>query len=279
MKRWFPVLALALASCDEAGAGPALSQDGCEKAKRVVSVKVGATVTHRGVVGGVSAGCDDPRVRAILPTFVRAIERVPAGLLRHPVELFLDPRVVDGPPVREIETHASGGLLAASGSRALSDESIVLHELFHVAVSRERPSDARRARIFEALEEGLADYFAASVTGRSEVGSTDGRETRRLTPRRSATELEWVTTATGQIGPHALGHALASELWHAWGADPRRAARLAECLRAPANVGKDVPELVRACSAHDPAMQRPFGCWALVEADCPSASHVLASVP
>jgi hypothetical protein len=279
MKRLFSVFALTLAACNEAGRAPALSHDACENAKRLVSVKVGATVTDRGVVGGVSAGCDDPRVRALLPTFVRAIERTPAGFLRGRVALYLDPRVADGPPVREIETHASGVLLAASASRALSDESIVLHELFHVAVSRARPSDAHRARIFQALEEGLADYFAASVTGRSEIGSTDGRETRRLAPRRRATELEWVTTATGQVAPHALGHALATELWHAWGADPPRAARLAECLRAPANVGKDVLELVRDCSAPDPAMRRPFGCWALAPADCPSASHLLTSVP
>jgi hypothetical protein len=278
MKRLLSIYALALAACDEAGTVPALSQDACEKAKRVASVKVGATVTHRGVVGGVPARCDDPRLRALLPTFVRVIERVPPGFLRRPVELYLDPRVADGPPVREIETHASGGLLAASASRALSDESIVLHELFHVAVSRERPSDARRARIFRALEEGLADYFAASITGRSEIGSADGRETRRLTPLRRATELEWVTTATGQVAPRALGHSLASELWHAWGADPRRATLLAECLRAPANVRKDVPELVAACSAHDAAMKRPLGCWALVEVDCPSASRLLAGV-
>jgi hypothetical protein len=279
MKRLLSVLALMLASCDEARAAPALTRDACEKAKRLVSVKVGATVTHRGIVGGVPARCDEPRMRTLLPTFVRAIERVPVGFLRRPVELYLDPRVVDGPSVREIETYASGELLAASASRALSDETIVFHELFHVAVSRERPSDQRRARIFRALEEGLADYFAASITGRSEIGSVDGRETRRLTPLRRATELEWVTTATGQVEPHALGHSLASELWHAWGADTRRATLLADCLRAPLNARKDLPELIATCSAHDAAMKRPLRCWALLEADCPSASRALASVP
>ena len=270
---------LVLASCNEASAAPSVDGRACESARNVASLKVGARLTNDGVVGGVAPPCEDPRVQAFLPTLSAAIERAPERLLRGAVEVYLDPEVTNGAPLREIETHASGALLVSSKSPALRDESIVLHELFHVAVARKRPKGARPARIFRALEEGAADYFAASVMGKPEVGSVDGRETRRLTPRRTATELDWVATATGQVGPHALGHILASELWDAWGPDARRATLLAECLRAPANAEKSIPEFVRACAEHDRSLRRPLACWALLESECPRAFGGLTSHP
>jgi hypothetical protein len=262
---------LVLVSCNEAGAASSMNDRACETARSVASLKVGARLKNDGVVGGVPAPCEDPRVRAFLPTLSAAIERVPERFLRGAVYVYLDPEVTNGAPLREIETHASGALLVSSKSPALDDESIVLHELFHVAVARERPKDARLASVFQAFEEGAADYFAASVTGKPEVGSVDGRETRRLVPRRTATELDWIATASGRVAPHALGHVLASELWDALGPDARRATVLAECLRAPANAGKNVPEFVRACAEHDRSLFRPLACWALLESECPHA--------
>lgn len=271
MKRVVFFSMLVLVACNVAGAASSVNGRACETSRSVASLKVGAQLTNDGVVGGAPAPCEDPRVQAFLPTLSAAIERAPERLLRGAVEVYLDPEVTNGAPLREIETHASGALLVSSKSPALRDESIVLHELFHVAVARKRPSDARLARVFQALEEGAADYFAASVMRKPEVGAVDGRETRRLTPRRAATELDWVATATGRVGPHALGHVLASELWDAWGPDPRRATVLAECLRAPANGGKSVPEFVQACAEHDRSFRRPFACWALLESECPRA--------
>jgi hypothetical protein len=270
---------LGLASCNVAGAASSGDGRACERAGSVASLKIGARLTNDGVVGGVAAPCADPRVQAFLPTLSAAVERAPERLLRGPVEVYLDPEVTNGAPLREIETHASGALLVSSKSPALRDESIVLHELFHVAVARKRPEGARLARVFQALEEGAADYFAASVMGKPEVGSVDGRETRRLTPRRTATELDWVATATGRVGPHALGHLLASELWDAWGPDAHRATLLAECLRAPANAAKSIPEFVQACAEHDRSFRRPFACWALLESECPRAFGGATSNP
>ncbi len=236
----------------------------CVRALESLSFQTNSTVGPTVVEAGPLLDCRDSRVAAIAPELARAVRRAPLVLPR-PLKVHLDPTIPDGPALTEIETHASGELLLASRSNAYRDPSILLHELFHVAAAGKRPDEPRLARAVTAMEEGAADYFAASVLADPKVGAADGREVRNLAKHHSVTEQHWVATVTGQIGPHELGFGLSSRLWRDLGPSPERARLLAECLG-------DLPKqssltTVTECTrVRDPRLASSLRGWALVDA-------------
>jgi hypothetical protein len=70
-----------------------------------------------------------------------------------------------------------------------------------------RPSAAVSSRVLAALEEGIADYYAATILGSPELGA------RSLAAPPRITGDDWAAIAQPAFDPHRLGWKLAGSLW------------------------------------------------------------------
>jgi hypothetical protein len=128
---------------------------------------------------------------------------------------------VDPGAADELPVAANPGVLAHESS----------HRVWHNLVWQRRlltrlpaiAADAEQLAAFHLLraaDEGIADYFAAVVTGNPAYhGDSFYHLEVRSLDRFSAVEVEWVDgtapTVAGQYNPYALGTVLASTLWRA----------------------------------------------------------------
>jgi len=204
---------------------------------------------------------------------VSALSRAPAALRPARVVLHLLPELEPAAPaLRGVETHrASGELLVGSqpgDELSASELTLWLHELAHVRARGARPSSPVPARLVGALEEGVADYFAAAVAGSSRVG-VSGVELRDLELPPALRASEWAALAVpGAFDAHRFGWVLAAGLYRN---EPRAGALLEDTLSTlarsdawPANATTPrgaVAELLRRCpersrNAFDQALLR-----------------------
>ena len=212
-----------------------------------VSVFRDSSVRGEQLQAGTSAGCEDREVRSIAGVLSRSLSDVPAQE-RRSLRVHLNVDVTNGPPIRDIEVHASGALLVNS---APADETIWLHEYFHTLAGHPKGKTKLVTRSLRALEEGAADYFAATFAKTHEVGSEDGREVRDLANPRRARERLWLLFIRNKADLHTLGLSFARELWAEHGASPKIALGLIDCLRrgATAQSLTDPTELAQFCPA------------------------------
>ncbi|MGE3675256.1 MAG: hypothetical protein AB7K71_36645 [Polyangiaceae bacterium] len=126
----------------------------------------------------------------------------------------------------------SGDILAPPADAALRDPAVWLHELAHVQSMGKRPSEPIAQRLLRAIEEGAADYYAASLTGSQTLGVIEGRAQRDLSQRVDPQLSEWSALALGAADPHRFGWALASQLWKRYGPSPELASDLLRGLAA-----------------------------------------------
>src|SRR5262249_45088825 len=113
---------------------------------------------------------------------------------------------------REIFVDESGVLVVDASSGAASDPTIWLHEIAHVHARGEArigPTWAKRLRL--AIEEGFADFSAASVVKDGRVGASLGREVRDLamSPTIRATDWAVLPLPAAPFDEHRFGHVLA----------------------------------------------------------------------
>ena len=108
-----------------------------------------------------------------------ALALVPRELRPERVVVHLDPALPRGAPaLGALETHVeSASLFARSSSTSELEPSILLHEFAHLRARGARPQDRAGRRIFAAIEEGVADYYAAVITGSARL-SVVGRGSR-----------------------------------------------------------------------------------------------------
>lgn len=130
-------------------------------------------------------------------------------------------RVVPGLVGRSAQVElGSGDILAPPGDEALRDSAVWLHELAHVQAMGRRPEEPIAQRLVRAVEEGAADYYAASLTGSTTLGVVEGRAQRDLSLGVTLQPTDWAALALGAADPHRFGWSLASELWRSLGAEP-----------------------------------------------------------
>jgi hypothetical protein len=183
-----------------------------------------------------------------------ALDAMPRALRPVPLVVHLDPRVRDAAPIDRVEVHqGSGALLLASG--ASLDATVLLHELAHVRMRGPRPASRIAERLLRAVEEGVADWVAATLVGSPVLGDGDGRDLRR--PPEAST-FAWASLALPQVrfDPHELGWQLGAVLWreHSDGGALRDdlVAALADPALWPADVrtlAQTVAHLVARCPA------------------------------
>lgn len=182
----------------------------------------------------------------------RALSQVPVEL--RPTALRLDGQS----PARAASVEfdfASGALLLGPGAEDLPS-SVWLHELGHARMRGARPHGVLGGRLFRAIDEGAADYFAACVSGSPRLG--DAHELRDLTAPPAVAASEWATLALpGGFDAHRMGWALAARLY---AAEPRRGPlldALVACLDGESGLDRaaDTPAataqaLLQACPAN-----------------------------
>lgn len=180
----------------------------------------------------------------------RALSQVPVEL--RPTALRLDGHT---PARAAVEfDFASGALMLGPGAEDLPS-SVWLHELGHARMGGARPHGVLGGRLFRAIDEGAADYFAACVSGSPRLG--DARELRDLTAPPAVAASEWATLALPSgFDAHRMGWALAARLY---AAEPRRGRlldALVACLdgesgldRAADTPAATVQALLQACPA------------------------------
>ena len=161
-----------------------------------------------------------------------ALALIPDAFAPRTVLLELDPSLAPGvPTISGIECHGQSGALLLGSSAHRLPKSVWLHELAHVRLHGARPQAVLAKRVITALEEGIADDYAA-VLGGSPVLGSDGEE-RDLRQPPNVGPSDWASLAFPNFDPHRLGWALGAALF---AAEPRAGALLEgalACLDGP----------------------------------------------
>lgn len=148
--------------------------------------------------------CADARPHA----FESALAAVPAALAPTHVSL----RVIAGRS--RIQAIPASGEILVSPDLVDSERSVWLHEIAHLVLAGARPKSTAARRLESAIEEGIADYYAAALTaspklGDSRSGLRDLEKPPKLVPE------SWAELAFSGFDPHRFGWAFAAELWRA----------------------------------------------------------------
>ncbi len=201
-------------------------RDQCEERSRALGARAPLWEAARAAPARAADPCARSQRQAAL-TLVGVLERfpeVPAPRVR------VDPGVgVDASA--ELEAR-SGTILINPASLALADPSVWLHELAHLQARGARPVEKIAVWILRAYEEAVADFYAASLNQRPQLGVTEGGAVRDVSKQQQVQESEWPSLAMGRADPHRFGAALAAELWRAHAADPGLARDLVRGLAA-----------------------------------------------
>ncbi|MCA9628260.1 MAG: hypothetical protein KC766_11365 [Myxococcales bacterium] len=152
---------------------------------------------------------------------------------------------------------AAAVVLAPPEDVTLRDPGVWLHELAHLQSSGKRPQEPIARRVLRAVEEGAADYYAASLSGSTTLGVVEGRAQRDLSQSVEPRASEWAALAFGAADPHRFGWALAARLWRRFGADAQLASDLLQALARIEPRGRPGARVVRALVLALPPRSRP----------------------
>jgi hypothetical protein len=161
-----------------------------------------------------------------------ALTAIPREFAPFAVILELYPKRAPGvPAISGVECHGESGTLLLGDTASQLPKSVWLHELAHVRLHGARPSAMLAKRVITALEEGVADDYAAVLGGSPVLGF--GAEQRDLRQPPGVGPSDWASLAFPDFDPHRLGWALAAALY---AAEPRAGTLLEEaiaCLDGP----------------------------------------------
>lgn len=254
---------VALGTCALLAGVAALAQ-GARRAKPEpldarLSVRQGSSLLASGEL---RPGTELPRERAAESAAAQRVSellaQIPARFAPAALTLELDPALGAGvPPLRGVECHAQSAALLVSADAERLPDSVWLHELAHVRLQGARPRTVLARHVLEALEEGVADYYAAAIGGTPVLGpSEQQRDLRQASP---AGPSEWASLAFPGFDPHHLGAALGATLY---AAEPRPAELLGEAiacldgdsaLRDTERPGPAIEALLAACPEREKA--------------------------
>jgi hypothetical protein len=128
---------------------------------------------------------------------------------------------------RRFEAVPDRGLLIVSEHYAGADAGAWAHEIAHLAAHGPRPRSVAARRLAAAIDEGVADYFAAALTESPLVGRDLGQP-RDLRRPPMLPESDWAMLARDDFDPHRFGWKLAALLWSA---EPSAGPLLEDCVR------------------------------------------------
>jgi hypothetical protein len=264
MQRAWLFCALLVAGCR----GSADADSICQEVAFPLAVYAGSRLRSDGGIDlGERVACSS--VPSLFAGLGRALERAPEHLRPLRVTLHLRPELPrDAPPVSGVEVHRPSGSLLLGNEAEVPTPSIWLHELAHLRMSGTRPRGALAARLFRALEEGVADYYAALLSGSSRIGAA--AEERDLAHPPVLGASHWAKLAVPRaFDDHDFGWNLASRLFRE---APRDLALLQDLVTAlavndPWPATAETPqaslaEFVRRCPPRSrDAIQRLLASW------------------
>lgn len=189
-----------LERCRAIGGGALSSND--------VELRLGSRLTGTGElrVGEVGSCDDDASATAVFLIAVSTLSTIPAALRPDRTVIHYAPRLSEGArPLEGLEMHRPSRSLLAIGSDI--DPRIWLHELAHLRMHGDRPSGPVGRGLVAAIEEGVADYYAAAV------GRSPRLPARDLENPPRGTTADWSALAFDSFDPHRLGWRWAALLW------------------------------------------------------------------
>jgi hypothetical protein len=141
------------------------------------------------------------------------------ALAMVPFELKPAPVVIDLGLLREpgvaapavVEYHRVGRSILVGAAGADASVELWLHELSHARMAGARPKGPLARRLIDAVEEGVADYFAASLAHNPLLGTRSRPRDLMRPPRVGASE--WATLAFDGFDTHRMGWVLAAKLY------------------------------------------------------------------
>lgn len=143
---------------------------------------------------------------------LRALGMLPFSL--KPAPVVIDLGVLREPGVAApdiVEYHPGGRSILVGTAGADASVEMWLHELGHARLAGARPKGALARRLIDAVEEGVADYLAASVARNALLGTPSRRRDLMRPPR--VGHGEWATLAFDGFDTHRMGWVLAAKLY------------------------------------------------------------------
>jgi hypothetical protein len=162
---------------------------------------------------GDAVRCASDEARAAWTAVDAAWAAMPDRVRPTQIEVHLDPELRGAGAVDRVEVHKPSGVLLMV-SESTPEPTVLWHELGHAAMRGARPADPVAARLIRALEEGVADWVAATQAGSAQLGGARGRDLDR--PPGPST-VAWMALAlpNARFDPHELGWRLGARLWRA----------------------------------------------------------------
>ncbi len=114
-------------------------------------------------------------------------------------------------PVHGLEYQRDSRSIVVGDGALETNRSVWLHELAHARVAGARPSGELALRLATAIEEGVADYFAAAVGKSPVLGAGEAQRDLRSPPRVGPSE--WASLAFSGFDAHRMGWLLAAKLY------------------------------------------------------------------
>ena len=182
-----------------------------------VVARAGSRIDAARLEPGTVLACETDAV--VYRQAVSALDRLPSRLRPPRLSLEIEPRFAAGaPPLRGVEVHRPSAALLSTRELAAAPLTpatlgVWLHEVAHVRAHGARPASGVPVRLFLAVEEGAADYFAAVTSGSTLLGDESG-EIRDVAAPPALGAAHWASLAFADaFDAHHFGWALAGELF------------------------------------------------------------------
>lgn len=143
---------------------------------------------------------------------LKALGMIPFELKPAPVVIDLGLIREPGVPAPDVvEYHRTGRSILVGAAGADASVEMWLHELSHARMAGARPKGPLARRLIDAVEEGVADYFAASLAHNPLLGTPSRQRDLMHPPRVGGSE--WATLAFDGFDTHRMGWVLAAKLY------------------------------------------------------------------
>jgi hypothetical protein len=222
-----------LASCDAGASLKKCESLGLSRLERSgVRLFVDSSLREGGELdAGHIATCEDaPEAASTLVAIEQALAEIPSALAPTKVDVHLAVRApVHAGAVGAIEYHLKSGALLTAERSVRLPKSVWLHELGHLKMGpgplasasragmvgqQERPSELSE-RLFSAVSEAAADYYAAAISRNPQLGDAQ-TEHRDLSAPSSVSAPDWAGLALERaFDPHRYAGPLAAAFWRA----------------------------------------------------------------
>jgi hypothetical protein len=199
---------------------------------------------------------------------LEALGMMPVPLKPSPVIIDLGLLRATGASAPDvIEYHPGGRAILVGAAGASASVEMWLHELAHARMAGARPKGALARRLIDAVEEGVADYLAASIAHNALLGTPSRRRDLMHPPR--VGPGEWASLEVEGFDTRRMGWVLAAKFYELQPMGDSLLYDAVACLDGESELGtaSDSPAaaiaaLLEACPQQGrPRLARIFQSW------------------